>query len=271
MSFEKTVPFCFGCGFEVQVNWTFCPNCNIDLTNSGSNHSSIQISDSAIKGDVYIHQGNKNIYTQNTTTCANCGAEGSVIISPCARGECSKKSCQNCISDYSGHCGENCLSLTNQEKANELMRAIDERIQKENRTRERRKVFEGSMKSLYRWKSINEKLLTFFAYVLLIFLCSLFVFAIISPNYSCSDGSEISGFEVYDEEEDCPNGEDEIQNYANDNFVDNYESFDLGFGISVIGMTISLPLALILVILNPVINLKIKRRENLFEINEQRY
>ena len=207
--FRKSVSYCHQCGIQTDLNWKFCPSCNTSLLNQNN----FQVNDSVISGDLTINQTKTNI-TSVVTRCQNCRSEGNMIISPCKRIECSKKSCEKCMGTFDNHCGLECQGLTRKEHVEEL-----ERTRQEKQERKWQEEYLDLRESKKR--TLNLFLgLVFLVLPGLVLLGagSSFYFGDAELNYICSSGDTINGGDVLDGTYDCMDGSDEDSSSENEDF-----------------------------------------------------
>ena len=244
------VPFCYDCGNPVESAWKFCPECNAKLYENPNKLANIKVKDSVVSGDITINQQSTNIESK-TLKCQNCGSEGNLIISPCDRISCSKKSCETCREKYTGHCGIECKSITDKEEKEKQLQQME--IDKEHR----RILDEKKIEYL---KSFNEQIIqrrlevkNFFINYLIIPGILLMITGVIVgginwgmyPEFQCDSGETIHGDGVYDDIEDCSDGSDEIENSNNDVFKESADSYDPLTSISILMVLVGIILLIV--------------------------
>ena len=87
------MPFCRGCGGQVEQTWKFCPHCN-----SAQQDASVTVQDGVIAGDVTVSKNITNINSENLE-CPMCKATGNITLHPCPNSP---------YSDRKGCCGKIC-------------------------------------------------------------------------------------------------------------------------------------------------------------------
>jgi len=233
--FSKSVSYCHQCGIQTDLNWKFCPSCNTSLLNQNN----FQVNDSVISGDLTINQTKTNI-TSVVTRCQNCRSEGNMIISPCKRIECSKKSCEKCMGTFDNHCGLECQGLTRKEHVEESRirtqheRIVNEKVERMRQEEQERKRQEERIvnkrkrqeKRIVYLRESKKRRLNLFLGVVFLFLPGLVLLGVGSIsawgdtelNYICSSGDTINGGDVLDGTYDCMDGSDEDSSSENEDF-----------------------------------------------------
>ena len=228
------MPFCYECGFEVNSEWKFCPNCKSSLANEKNfTQTGFTQKDSVIVGDLTINQQNTNFESQ-ILICKNCGSEGNITLKPCIRAECSIKSCESCLQRYGKNCGFDCHSkskseaLERERERDKRMKEKRERDLKEQQAKEKReKEIQEKKKreTLLANKAYQRQQLSKFilgiifiaipAIIMLGFTFHMWNVHSQDLEYTCISGEKIDGWEVLDNNPDCSDGSDEMNTEEN--------------------------------------------------------
>ena len=110
------MPECPHCGFDISLDWSYCPECTKQL-NHDSSQSQI-LENSVVQGDV---TNVSNIYqTNERVTCEQCEASGNLTIFKCTEMNCENQFCEYCVDDESPQSCRTCIEKKRLEKKIEI-------------------------------------------------------------------------------------------------------------------------------------------------------